>query len=394
MLKQTKLLAATLAIVIIGAVLAGYAQTWTSTSAQGKDYESVWASANGMIIIASSSEWTPAISTNYGSTWNNNNQATTITNIFSTLAASADGSKWVGTFHSAPDYIYVSTNTGSSWNPTASISSSQWEAVASSASGAILAAALFNGTIYYSTNFGSSWLPSGAPNKQWEALSMSADGTKLFAAANNDTIYALTNFNGIWTPTGAGSSTWSSLAGSADETRLVASTSSGTFVSSNSGANWFPGTNIAGRVTSSADGSKLAVFSGSRIYSSSDFGNTWVSNNWPNSTFFQNICASADGNRLFAVGNGLGIWTCQLTPAPNLNISSNIRLNIHHPAATNVMISWLVPSTNFVLQRSLDLTTTSWSTVTNPPVLNLTNLQNQVTLTLPAGSAFYRLSTP
>jgi hypothetical protein len=32
--------------------------------------------------------------------------------------------------------------------------------------------------------------------------------------------------------------------------------------------------------------------------------------------------------------------------------------------------------------------------VTNPPVLNLTNLQNEVTLPMAAGSGFYRLKTP
>jgi hypothetical protein len=373
------------AIVIVGMVISSYAQTWTSTSALGNDYESVWESANGMIVIASSSEWTPAVSTNSGATWNTNTRATSLTNAFSTLASSADGTKWVGTFHSASDYIYVSTNSGQSWLPTASLLSSQWEAVASSADGSILAAAIFNGTIYYSTNSGSTWLPSGAPVKRWEALSMSADGTKIIAAANNDTIYALTNLGGTWMPTGASSDSWTSLAGSADESRLVASSGSGTFVSSNSGANWKPGTNISGQVTSSADGSKLAVFSGSKIYSSSDYGNTWVSNSWPNNCFFQSICSSADGNRLFAVGTGLNVWTCQLNPSGNLNINRT--------ASSNVVISWVVPSTNFVLQRNLDLTTTSWSNVTNQPVLDLTNLQNQVGLPLPASSTFYRLKT-
>jgi hypothetical protein len=386
MLNKNNLLILVPVVLITGAVIKSYAQTWTSTSALGNDYESVWESANGMIAIASSSIWTPAISTNYGATWNTNTRATSITNIFSTLASSADGKKWVGTFHSAPDYIYVSTNSGQSWAPTASPSSSQWETVASSADGTILAATIFNGTIYYSTNSGSSWLPSGAPSKKWEALSMSADGTKIVAAANNDTIYALTNLGGTWTPTGASIDTWQSLAGSADESRLVASSGSGTFVSSNSGANWTPGTAISGQVTSSSDGSKLAVFNGYQIYTSSDYGNTWVSNNWPNSCIFQSICSSADGNRLFAVGTSLnGVWTCQLNPSAPLNISRT--------APTNVVISWLLPSTNFVLQRNLDLTTTLWSNVTNLPVLNLTNLQNQIMLPSPAGRAFYRLKT-
>jgi hypothetical protein len=385
MLNKTNTLIAALTAAIAGAVIAGYAQNWSSTSATGNDYESVWASANGMIIIASSSEWAPAISTNYGITWNANTRLTALTNAFSTLACSADGTRWVGTFHSATDYIYVSTNTGQSWNATMSPASSQWEAVASSASGTVLAAALYNGTIYYSTNYGSTWLSTGAPTKQWEALSMSADGTKIMAAANSDSIYALT-YSGVtwtWTKTGASTDSWRSIAGSANESRLVASSGSGTYVSINSGTNWTLGTNISGQVTSSADGSKLAVFSGSQVCSSSDFGNTWTPNNWPNSSYFQNLCASADGNRLFAVGVGIGVWTSQLNPSPNLNIS--------RIAPSNVMVSWLVPSTNFVLQRNLDLTTTQWANVTNPPVLNLTNLQNQVALPLPAGSVFYRL---
>lgn len=389
MLKQTKLLGAALTVVIIGAVLAGYTQTWTSTSATGNNYESVWVSANGMVAIASASGRAPMISTNYGTTWFTNAQSIGLSNSFTTLACSADGTKWFGTFHSASDYIQMSTNSGQNWSPTLSPTSSQWEAVACSANGTILAAAILNGTIYYSTNSGSSWLPTGAPTKQWEALAMSANGTKMMAAANNDSIYAFT-YSGVtwtWAMTGASVDTWKSLAGSADETRLVASSGSGTFVSSNSGANWTPGTNISGQVAASADGSKLAVFSGARIYSSSDYGNTWVSNNWPNSCFFQSLCSSADGNQLFAVGSGLnGIWTSQLNPSPNLNIN--------RAAAHNVVTSWLLPSTNFILQQSSNLSAASWSNVTNQTVLNLTNLQNQVTMPSPDGSVFYRLRTP
>jgi len=58
------------------------------------------------------------------------------------------------------------------------------------------------------------------------------------------------------------------------------------------------------------------------------------------------------------------------------------------------MLGWTVPSTNFVLQQSSNLNSTSWSVVTNLPVPNLTNLQNQVTLTSPVGTGFYRLKIP
>jgi hypothetical protein len=45
-----------------------------------------------------------------------------------------------------------------------------------------------------------------------------------------------------------------------------------------------------------------------------------------------------------------------------------------------------------VLQQSADLF--SWADVTDAPALNLTNLQNQVTLTPSNSTGFYRLKTP
>jgi hypothetical protein len=89
---------------------------------------------------------------------------------------------------------------------------------------------------------------------------------------------------------------------------------------------------------------------------------------------------------LVAAVNGGGIYTSQTTPAPVLNIA---------PSSNNLAFSWILPSTNFVLQQKSDLCTANWTDVTNLPVLNLTNLQNQVALPPPAGgNAFYRLKTP
>ena len=50
-----------------------------------------------------------------------------------------------------------------------------------------------------------------------------------------------------------------------------------------------------------------------------------------------------------------------------------------------------ITSMDFVLQQNPDLTTTNWTEVTNTPTLNFTNLQNQVTLSTPSSSRFYRL---
>jgi hypothetical protein len=58
------------------------------------------------------------------------------------------------------------------------------------------------------------------------------------------------------------------------------------------------------------------------------------------------------------------------------------------------MVSWVVPSTPFQLQKNNDLKTTNWSDVTTPVVLNLTNLQNQAAGSPTNSSRFYRLKTP
>jgi hypothetical protein len=58
----------------------------------------------------------------------------------------------------------------------------------------------------------------------------------------------------------------------------------------------------------------------------------------------------------------------------------------------NLKVSWLVPSTNLVIQQSLDLS--SWTDMTDTPLLNLTNLQNEVVLSPNGSSGFYRLKTP
>ena len=91
---------------------------------------------------------------------------------------------------------------------------------------------------------------------------------------------------------------------------------------------------------------------------------------------------SADGNEFVASMGGSpsspgGIYVSQTTPAPVLNLS-----------ALDNVISWIIPSLDFNLQESPDLM--NWTDVTNPPALNLTNLQNQVTLPPPTGNSFFR----
>jgi hypothetical protein len=101
------------------------------------------------------------------------------------------------------------------------------------------------------------------------------------------------------------------------------------------------------------------------------------------------VASSADGGKLVAAANydtnynGSWIYTSQSIQPPSMNIT---------PPNGNLTVSWIEPSTNFVMQQSADLQ--NWADMANQPVLNLTNLQNQVFLPPPGSNAFYRLKTP
>ena len=158
-------------------------------------------------------------------------------------------------------------------------------------------------------------------------------------------------------------------------------------MSGDSGATWRVESAVHGScVASSADGSRLVVAdanypNGGPIYTSTDAGSTWASNNVPNLSWCS-VASSADGCKLVAVANGGGIYTWQATPHPVLNVT---------PSGTNLLLSWIIPSQPFVLQENADLAATNWTDVASAPVLNLTNLQNQVTAPLSNARRFYRL---
>jgi hypothetical protein len=126
----------------------------------------------------------------------------------------------------------------------------------------------------------------------------------------------------------------------------------------------------------------VAVELGGLIYASTNSGTTWATSDpdWEN---WSSITSSSDGNKLTAMVFMGGIYNSYFTPSPQLNLT---------PTNGSFKLSWIIPSTNFVMQQSADLF--SWSDVTNAPVLNLTNLQNEVILSPTNTSSFFRLKTP
>lgn len=395
--------------------LNSFAQTWTDTSAPIADWTSIASSADGTKLIAISDRsriynydgtMTPVgiyISTNSGATW------MIPTNLSApwTAAISADGSRMVATSVGGTPSVWISTNSGTFWAPVFS-TSADLGTVASSADGhALLVGGAANfppGFAFISTNFGSSWsqinftLGGGGCY-----VASSADGVKMFAAGlgyggstMTSPFYVSTNAGVTWKKNlGVPTTNWSSVACSADGGKIVASVYHGLiYTSTNSGTSWItnnvPTTNW-NCVASSADGTKLvAVFgnstTGGGIYTSTNFGVTWILNSLTNELWYA-AAQSADGNKWYAGGrvNSYAgeIRIASFQPQPVMNIM---------PTEGNLKLSWIIPSTDFVLQSSPDLS--SWTDLTNQPVLNLTNLQDEVTLPLSAGNEFFRLKTP
>jgi hypothetical protein len=388
---------------LLVAINSVFAQTWMQTSAPSNLWASIASSADGTKLVAVAGGFDgngPGngpiyTSTNSGTTWISNNAPNMP---WFSVASSADGSTLAAVVNNGG--IYTSTNSGTTWTQAANAPSKLWTSVVSSADGTKLAAVNSIGTIYTSTNSGINWsVAANAPNASWWGIASSADGSKLAAAyivPFPGSIYTSIDSGNIWTQNNV-SSGWTSIASSANGDNLAATSSLMIYTSTNSGANWISNNVIVGHwwsIASSADGSKLIAVGGGPpgngngetptygpIYSSTNFGNTWMSNSAPFTNWWS-VASSTDGNKLAAVVDGGGIWVSQVKPSPQLNLTlSN----------TNLDFSWLVPSTNFVLQQNLDLTTANWVTLTNAPTLNLINLQNQIILSPTNNSGFFRL---
>jgi len=172
-------------------------------------------------------------------------------------------------------------------------------------------------------------------------------------------IYTSTNSGATWTQASAPAHFWHSIASSSDGARLIALGSLG-------------------------EGNSLG-----ESYTSADSGATWTLVNTPAEVnFLGPVAASANGSNFVALAPS-HIYTLQF-PFPPPPPSPSPRLGIG-PSGGSLGLSWLAPSSRFVLQQNSDLTTTNWTDVPTTPTLNFTNLNYQVTAPFSPGSHFYRL---
>jgi len=214
---------------------------------------------------------------------------------------------------------------GSQWRLTSASTPQNWDSIASSANGNILAATLFgsSGGIYLSFDSGQTWMVTNTTFAALRAIAVSSDGSKFVAANYGGGLYTNSSIaSGGW---GIGGSTaglnWISVASSSDGSKLVAAANgTGIYTSTNAGATWkqqtsgLPSGGLQNwyYVASSANGSNLvAVFSGGGIYTSANAGQSWTqqTTGLPVNPSWISVASSADGSKLAAAAVSAGIYT-------------------------------------------------------------------------------------
>ena len=369
---------------------AAQAQTWTQTGAPSNAWAAIACSADGSNLVAAAGgqvlNGQIYTSTNSGANWN----LTAAPMLrWTSVAGSADGRKLIAAAYDRG--IYTSTDAGTSWiSNNVNFPFGLWLGVSSSADGSQLFAVRYaNDLVYHSTNSGAVWLTTTSHLADVVSVATSADGVIVVGSDNNGHVATSTTSGAIWSTNTSigGNVSWVNASAGAQVLTAVA-INRGVFSSTNKGSTWtsnsLPTSVIWRAATSSADGTKLTAvgyYPGSLIYSSLDSGASWISNNAP-SLAWQAVASSSDGNAVFAASTNGGIWVRRASAAPLLNIANS---------TNGLVISWLIPSSNFVLQQSADPAFPSWTDVTNAPALELPSLQNRVTAPFSTDSAFYRL---
>jgi hypothetical protein len=367
------------------------AQHWSPANSPATNWTQVASSADGAKVAATVFGGLIYNSIDSGATWNPSTNA--MQNYWASIASSADGSRLVACDGRV---VITSQDSGTTWD----YSTEGTGSMASSADGNELAMLVSSLMVIVSRDGGQSWAQRGlvSGDRSGQALAMSADGAKLVAVSTiggpsfQTQVIVSTDYGTNWS-----SASYSVVAAdvvlSADGSRMAALAYQGNlpggfwiYVSADSGNTWTqtaaPWTNWS-CLACSADGSRLvAAVNGGLIYTSPDFGTTWAAGDAPSANWVS-VASSADGNKLVAAASGGPIYTSQSPATPRLRIAA---------AGGNVTLSWIVPSSDFVLQQNPGLGAAGWTDVSQTPTLNYPTLEDQVTLPTPAGPMFYRLA--
>jgi photosystem II stability/assembly factor-like uncharacterized protein len=371
-----------------------HAQAWKATDASsGHIWSSIAGSADGSKLVAVSSDYQIEgsiplgpiyLSTNSGGNW----QIVTNAPLGEWICAvsSADASKF-SAVDAASGRIYESLDAGAHW-ASVKTPSPYLNCLASSASGKILVTGAWDdfghpSLIYVSHHYGTRWAKGQVRSHYWSGIACSANGKEMVAASLVPSapgqIFRSADHGETWKPTSAPIDYWYHVTSSADG-KILAATLPGKaiYVSTNSGATWTDtdhSNEIWQAVACSADGHEIVAVAnggfGGSIHISRNGGQTWTNAGAPYLRWSA-VSVSADGNKIVAGTINSGIYTFQADDMlPSINYKT-IRKSL--------AVSWIVPSSPAVLQRSSD--GLIWTNVAQKPLLNLSTLRYEVVLPL------------
>lgn len=233
-----------------------FGHTWYQTGAPWGNWHSIASSGDGSKLFASN-DYGIWVSTNGGTLWE---QTISSRNSPLNLCTSLSGQSVfaeIGIGNS--NYIFISTNYGTTWVSNSTLPNLFWGGIACStdANSVVICGRNGNG-IYRSTNSGVNWFLTGAPSKDWFRIVTSMDGSKLVAGANGDDLYASFDSGNTWTDLGI---TYSgNLAISGNGKFLVMSTSAGLYI----GSLFAPPKNFA--ITIKTNSSTIITLTGLSVY--------------------------------------------------------------------------------------------------------------------------------
>jgi hypothetical protein len=367
-----KRICSVLALAALVAVPSARSEVWVHTNLPPASSASM--SADGAVVVSTGFRGT-FVSLDYGATWQ--------TNSFTgaAVAVSASGSN----IFVASTAIYTSTNAGAIWSTQAF---GGIRVLASSADGVRATALLYaNAPIFVTSDSGATWSTNNnAPVTFWSGVASSGDGNRLAAAAPNAGLWLSADAGVTWSQALASNVT--TVASSVDGRRLMAAGAYKVYLSTDFGATWssqdMPNPDATSSA-SSADGTRLGLASYVGIYISTNSGLSWELSN-QQALAWDSVACSADGHRWWASrGGGGGLFSGASPATPVLQIDGT---------NGNVALSWIVPSSPFVLQQRPFVDSGAWSQIAVRPTMNPSTLRNKVSVPAAGVGSFFRLASP
>jgi hypothetical protein len=365
-------------------------QLWTvprfvRVPAPAFNWRAIACSSNGARVIAAAHLL--SISTNFGSTWKNS--AAPSTN-WTAVAASAAGDKLFATAaNAASGGIWASYDFGENWQQLSEVR--PFHRVACSADGSTILAS--SDRVFISRDTGATWQQqTSLPAGPWASVTVSADGTRMAASSfsgffrDPGTIYTSINSGATWKPTSLQATM---LVSAGDGSKLFAN--AGAFgqspypsLSTNWGVTWdSTSLYLVGSTAITFDGNKWFIRSGATldtILCSNDGGASYGFSD-QNGLSASAVACSADGGSVYIIAvDGIQAW--QQAPPP-------LAMTLE---ADEPVLSWPSHRLSSQIEESSTLNANDWAESPSQPIL--TNRYFRLTPSSTPSKTFFKLKTP